>query len=142
MAYVSQDMKAKLSPAIKAILKKYGLKGSLSVHHHSTLVLTIKGGTIDFVENYIATDANKSYAKTMSEDEKAYLRKNRSIQVNTYWYHEHFSGKAKEFLEEMIPAMEGPDFFDHSDAQTDYFHRSHYYDINIGRWNKPYQLAA
>jgi hypothetical protein len=41
---------------------------------------------------------------------------------------------------EMIAAMKGPDFFDHSDAQTDYFHRSHYIDINIGTWDKPYAL--
>ena len=36
--------------------------------------------------------------------------------------------------------VEGPDFFNEDDAQTDYFHRSHYIDINIGTWNKPYAL--
>jgi hypothetical protein len=34
--------------------------------------------------------------------------------------------------------MKGPDFFDHSDSQTDYFHLSHYTDINIGKWDRPY----
>ena len=63
------------------------------------------------------------------------------IQVNTYWYHEHFSGRAKDFLSEIIPAMKGPDFFDHSDAMTDYFHCSHYIDVNIGKWNQPYALV-
>jgi len=38
--------------------------------------------------------------------------------------------------------MKGPDFFDESDAMTDYFHLSHYTDINVGTWNKPYALAA
>jgi hypothetical protein len=37
--------------------------------------------------------------------------------------------------------MKGPDFFDHSDLMTDYFHRSHYTDIRIGTWDKPYALA-
>ena len=36
----------------------------------------------------------------------------------------------------MIAAMKGPDFFDHSDIQSDYFHLSHYIDINIGQWNQ------
>ena len=31
MAYVSQKDKAKLTPAIKAVLKKYGVKASIAV---------------------------------------------------------------------------------------------------------------
>ena len=62
--------------------------------------------------------------------------------MNTSWYQEHFSGEAKKFIGEMVDAMKGPDFFDHSDIQSDYFHRSHYIDINIGQWNKPYTLEA
>lgn len=142
MAYVSQDLKSKLAPTIKAILKKYGIKGSLAVRNHSTLVLNIKSGKIDFIENYIKADTDKPYAKKMSEDQIAYVRNSQYIDVNTYWAHEHFSGKAKSFLVEMISAMKGPDFFDETDAQVDYFHCSHYIDINIGKWDKPYQLEA
>lgn len=140
MAYVSQDLKAKLAPAIKAILKRYGVKASLAVRHHSTLVLNVKSGKIDFIENYIKTDAEKRYGVPMSADQVAYIRKNRCLDVNTHWAHEHYSGSAKKFLTEMIDAMKGPEFFDHTDAQTDYFHCSHYVDINIGQWNKPYTL--
>ena len=39
MAYVSQELKARIAPRVKEILSKHGLKGSLSVRHHSTLVL-------------------------------------------------------------------------------------------------------
>jgi hypothetical protein len=133
-------MKAKLAPTIRAICKKYGIKASIAVRHHSTLVLNIRQGSIDFIENYIATDAAKNYSNKMSEDQVAYIRKNRSLDVNTYWVKDHYSGKAKEFLVAMIAAMEGPDFFNKDDAQTDYFHRSHYIDINIGQWDKPYAL--
>ena len=138
MAYISQDEKAKLAPTIKAILKKYGVKGSLSIRHHSSLVLTLKSGQIDFIENYIATDAAKPHAGKMSADQIAYIRKNRYLDVNTYWIHEHYSGKAKAFLTEMKKAMEGPDFFNDDDIQTDYFSRSHYVDINVGKYDKPY----
>ena len=138
MAYVSQELKSKLSPKIKAICKKHGVKASIAVRHHSTLVLNVKSGKIDFIENYIKTDADKVVANKMSPDTIAHIRKNQSLDVNTYWAHEHYSGKAKQFLTEMISAMKGPDFFDETDAQTDYFHCSHYIDINIGKWDKPY----
>ena len=140
MAYVDQSLKAKLAPEIKAICKKYGIKASIAVRHHSTLVLNIRQGSINFVENYIETDAAKPYGNKMSADQVDYIRKNQCLDVNTYWVTDHYSGKAKEFLVEMIAAMEGPDFFNEDDAQTDYFHRSHYIDINIGTWNKPYAL--
>jgi hypothetical protein len=115
MAYVSQELKAKLQPRIKSILKRYGVKGSVAVRNHSTLVVNLKEGRVDFGGD--------------------------RIQVNPYWVHEHYEGVAREFLMELVDAMKGPDFFDHSDAQVDYFHCSHYIDINVGRWNKPYQLV-
>ena len=141
MAYVSQETKAKLAPTIKAICKKYGVKASIAVRHHSSLVLNIKQGEIDFIENYISTDADLMHGGKMSQSQIDYIRDTRYLDVNTYWYHEHYSGKAKQFLGEMIAAMEGPDFFNHDDVQSDYFHRSHYIDINIGRWDKPYALV-
>lgn len=141
MAYVSQDMKAKLAPAIKALLKKYGIKGTLAVNNHSTLVLNIKSGKIDFVENFIQTDLAKPHAGKMSADQVAYLRKHQTLDVNTYWAHDHYSGKARDFLIAVIDAMKGPEFFDHTDAQSDYFHCSHYVSINIGNWKKPYTVA-
>lgn len=142
MAYVSQEMKAKLAPTIKAICKRYGVKASIAVRHHSTLVLNIKSGRIDFIENYIKTDADKPYANKMSQDQIDYIRNKKFLDVNTYWVKDHYSGVAKDFLVDMIAAMEGPDFFNEDDAQTDYFHRSHYIDINIGNWDRPYAVVA
>ena len=139
MAYMNQEKKARIAPVVKSILKKYGVKGSLSVRNHSTLVLNIKSGPIDFIENYIQTDKDKSYSKYMSEDQIAYIRKNKIIDVNPYWYHEHFSGKAKTFLKEILHAMNDGNH-DNSDIQTDYFDVGWYVDVNIGNWNKPYEL--
>lgn len=39
MAYVNQAPKARIAPQVKQVLDKWGLKGSLGVNHHSTLVL-------------------------------------------------------------------------------------------------------
>jgi hypothetical protein len=79
MAYMSQERKAQIAPAVKAVLKKYKVKGSLSVRNHSTLSLTIKSGAIDFVENFIQTDANLNYGKKMSQDQIDWIRKNQSV---------------------------------------------------------------
>ena len=140
MAYMNQEMKAKITTLLKPILQKYGVKGSLSVRNHSTICLTVKSGKIDFVENYIKTDAEKPYAKHFSEDQVAYIRKNQSIDVNPYWFQDHFTGKAKAFLTEAFRALKGANWYDRSDAQVDYFDTAYYVDINIGKWGKPYEL--
>lgn len=121
MAYVSQADKAKLAPEIKKVLSKYGMKGSISIRHHSTLVVTLQSGEIDFGE---------------------YTHGDGYIQVNTYHIENHYKGKAQAFLTELLAAMKGPGWFDKSDAMTDYFHVKHYCDINVGKWNKPYFLQT
>ena len=118
MAYVSQKDKAKLAPEIKKVLSKYGMKGSISIRHHSTLVVTLQSGAIQFDHSH-----GDGYT-----------------QVNVYHIDSHYEGHAKAFLLELLAAMKGPDYFNNDDAMTDYFHRSHYTDINIGKWNKPYFL--
>lgn len=131
MAYFSQEHKAKLAPTIKAICKKYGVKATLSVRNHMSLVLTVKQGNIDFIGNY---------AKVNNKGADDWAVKKGNIDVNPYHYKNHFDGRARDFLSEVIPAMYGPEYFDESDIQTDYFHCSHYINVNIGRWDAPYAL--
>jgi hypothetical protein len=140
MAYVSQELKARLAPTIKAICKKYNVKATLAVRNHMSLVLNIKSGSIDFVENFIETDMASFHGRKMSADQIAYIRKNQSVDVNPYWYQEHFSGVAKRFLAEIINAMNNGNH-NNSDIQTDYFDVGWYIDVNIGNWNKPYQVV-
>jgi hypothetical protein len=123
MAYVSQELKSKLAPQIKAICKKYGVKASLAVRNHSTLALNIKSGKIDFISDYGNSDDARKFG----------------IQVNPYWYKDHFTGKSKAFLSEVIPAMNDGNW-DKSEIQYDYFNVGWYIDVNIGKWNKPYVL--
>jgi hypothetical protein len=141
MAYFNQERKAQKAPAIKAILKKYGVKGSLAVRNHSTFVLNIKSGSIDFIENYIKTDADKNYGNKMDQNQIDYIRKNKALDVNPYWYQEHYTGKALSFLKEVFKAMNAGNH-DNSDIQTDYFDVGWYVDVNIGQWSKPYVLEG
>ena len=129
-------MKAKLAPTIKAICKKYGVKATVGVRHHSTLVLNIASSSMDLLKNY-----NETVSKRNDFSANGFHEVKNDLQVNTYWAHEHFSGNAKKFFVEVIAAMKGADYFDDSDSQTDYFHCSHYVDINVGQWNKPFVVT-
>lgn len=133
MAYFSQDQKKEKTPAIKAILKKYGLKGSLSVRHYSTLVLTIRSGKVDFVESFNRLGQSNSWKSSVAFQPVT----DGYIQVNPYWFHEHFDGKAKDCLAELLNAMNVGNH-NNSRPEIDYFDIGWYVDINIGQWNKPY----
>lgn len=140
MAYMNQEKKAKIAIALKPILKKYNVKASLSVRNHSTIVLTLKSGSIDFIENYIKTNFQGMSGRKMSQDQIDYIRKN-SLDVNPYWFQEHYSGVAKEFLTETFQAMKSADWYDESDAQGYFFNTAYYVVVNIGKYNKPYMVA-
>ena len=141
MAYMSQETKSKIVASVKPILKKYGIKATFAVRNHSTICLNVKSGKIDFIENYILTDANLPHGKHFSVDQVEYIRKNKSIDVNPYWFQDHFTGKAKSFLTEVFTAMKSAgNWYDRSDAQIDYFDTAYYVDVNIGSWKKPYSV--
>jgi len=116
VAYMNQERKAKIAANLKPVLKKYGVKGTLSVRDHMVIVLTLKSGKINFGST--------------------------RDQVNTYWFHEHYEGKAKKFLTEAMRALKGADWYDNTQAEIDYFDTAYYIDINIGKWNKPYLVEA
>lgn len=143
MAYMNQEKKKALAPQINAVLKKYGVKGTLGVKHSSSLVLNIKSGAIDFIA------AANAYNKMMADrrGQEAYEVKG-SYQANVYWEVEHMEqiGETKiaQFFKELIAAMngKGSNYANHnnSDIMTDYFDVGWYVDINIGKWNKDYVL--
>ena len=111
MAYFSKERKAEMAPKIKALLQKYKMKGSLAVRHHSTVVLNLREGAIDF---------GKEYAD-----------------VNVYHIDRNFTGVAREFLNEALNILMTGNH-NNSDIQSDYFDVGWYVDINVGKWDKPY----
>lgn len=133
MAYVSQSRKSEIAPKVKAILKKYAVKGSLSVRHHSTLVLTLKSGKIDFIANSNRVCGSNHYqvSRGFTANTTGY------DSVNPYWFQDHYDGKAKAFLTEILTAMNSGNH-DNSDAQTDYFDVGWYVEVKIGKWDRPY----
>jgi hypothetical protein len=135
MAYMNQDRKAKLASGIKEILKRYGVKGSLSTSRYS-LTLNIKSGALDFIGNMNGTTKNTPYYRELrlDPDVRDY------VQINTYHYRSHFSNKVIiKFFDEITRAMNIGNH-DNSDIQSDYFDVGWYVNINVGKWNKPYIL--
>lgn len=129
MAYMNQERKTQLAPSIKAVFKKYGMKGSIGVSNHSTLVVNIKSGTLDIIGNFYAKQDR------VKNDNRGY------IQVNHYYIDENYTGEVRNFLNELHSAMKGDIWFDKSDIQSDYFNTAYYISINVGQWNKPYEVT-
>ncbi len=132
MPFISQDEKKIVASQVKPILAKFGLKGTLSIQHHSKLILTISRGKIDFIANYNAG----------VEKNDRYLPKVDYIDINEYHYKNVFSGAAVNAITELYAAMRTADWKDESDIMTDYFNISYYVVINIGTYNKSYKVVA
>ena len=60
------------------------------------------------------------------------------LDINQY-HLDGYNPKYTPLFEKIVSIMKGEDWFDHSDSQTDYFHTAYYIDLNIGKWNKPYE---
>tara|TARA_Y100000590_G_scaffold469820_1_gene659959 strand:- start:24788 stop:25177 length:390 start_codon:yes stop_codon:yes gene_type:complete len=115
MAFMNQEKKKELAPAIKSVLKKYGLKGSIRVENYSALVVTLKSGSLKFNtfgRNYLQMFVDHSCTEQPE--------------------------KAQEFIKELNIAMNRGNH-DNSDMMTDYFDVGWYSKLNIGDWDKPYQ---
>lgn len=122
MAFMNQERKKERAPAIKKVLKKYGVKGSIGVRNYSTLVVKVK-------------DVAGMFAEFFKEGD--YFQREYGMGINPYHYDKHFANNpvAVKFLDELTTAMYGVDYFDESNAMTDYFHRSHYIDIDVFQVN-------
>jgi hypothetical protein len=138
MAYMNQSKKATIAAKVKPILAKYRMKGSLAVRNHSTIVLTLTGGPIDFIGD-LKQERQFGYVTTQLDKDK--MRERYEVDINPYWYQEHYTGESLAFLSEIIPALKGADWYDRSDIQTDYFNTAYYFDVRVGKWNKPYVLT-
>lgn len=128
MSKMNQETKKKITPFVNEILKKYGVKGTLSIRSWPMLerckifTLNIKEGKIDFLNNYLSNkpkridqyasgclhfyqDFDPSFADGIHEGTPfIHLRG---------WEINQFSGIAKDFLTEVQEAMNiGNEFID------------------------------
>jgi hypothetical protein len=126
MTYISKEEKTAKAIALRALGKQYGVKLTVARRHHSTIELNIAAGKIDFFSEY--------------QGEKGFYGEN-YLSVNTFYIDEHFTGESKAFLLKAFDILNNGNH-NNSDIMIDYFDIGFYVDINIGKYNKPYQLTA
>jgi hypothetical protein len=91
--------------------------------------LTITSGDLDFIKNFNETvDIRRGDSITTN-----------NISVNPYHFTSHFTGDCLKFLGQVMNVLNEGNH-NNSDIQSDYFDIGWYVDINIGKWNKPYQF--
>lgn len=137
MAYMNQERKATIASKVKPILAKYGMKGTLSVRNHSTIVLKLTSGPIDFIGDL---QPQRQFGYVNYELNKDEMRKRYELSINPYWYTEHYTGESLQFLSEIFSVLNEGNH-DRSDITTDYFDVGWYVDVNVGTWQKPYVLT-
>jgi len=121
MAYIRTEEVAAIRGQLKEAFPQ--LKFSVRKQHHSSVIVTIKSGTVDFSDVL---------------DEDGYC------QTNQYWLDR--MGQHKELFEEIYKIVKtapgtvegGREWFDDSDSMTDYFHTAFFMSVNIGSYDKPY----
>lgn len=127
MAYINKETVQQVRDALKKEFPNLKLSVKKNAHS-STLIVTVLKGDVDFF-NEINKD-RFSYDPT----DKGY------IDVNPYWFKDHFKGQSLEVLQKIDEVVKKVgNWFDESDAMSDYFHTAFYVDYNIGTWEKPYQ---
>lgn len=129
---MNQDKKKIIKAALDKVLKPRGVKYSLRVRDHMSINCTIKAAPIDFMANFKAKTGD--LFKTISGKDPDYLP------VNLYWIPEHFTGEAAQVLSEAAEALKAAGYYDNSNAQIDYFETAYYMHLNIGQYDKPFQL--
>lgn len=140
MAYLSKETKKEREVEIKKVLKKYRLKGSVA-RNHSTLVVNISGGELDLlgsVQNVINQQSERRSA--FPHPVGTYHQVNEFYEAE--WLREAGEDQAADLIEELIKAMKGDSWYDRSDIMNDYFDTAYYLEINIGKWNKPYNYTG
>lgn len=135
MGILTNERKAEIKASVKAICQKYGVKATISVERGYTPVLNVNvsAGKIDFLGSYNRIMSDRPNLTNWSPA-TAY------VQANPYWFHEAFDGEALDFLTEIYQAINVGNH-DNSDSQSDYFDVGWYDYVNIGKWEKPYQLT-
>lgn len=133
MAYISQEMKKKLAPEIKKVLKKYDMKGTISIKHHMALCVTLRQGALDLIGNI-----NRYNREMCERTGEPFFEVKGNYQANPRSVHETGNEIIDSFFRELISAMKGDIWFDDSDYMTDYFHTAYYLDIDVGKYDRPY----
>lgn len=136
MAYMSQEKKKLINAALKRCIPK-DWKWSLGVDHHTEIVLTIYAAPVDLLADYKAVSA----AKARDPRDEDYAANATHLDINRYWYREHFTAPVVALLDPIFKALNDGNH-NKSDLQSDYHDVGWYVTCRLGKWDKPFVCTA
>lgn len=124
MAYMNQERKAKIAAALKPVLKKWHLSGTLRTDRYS-ITLTLRSGAVDFC------NGSRGTVKPTGQE------------VNLYCIDQLFVPQVAACVREINAALRAADYYDRSDIRTDYFDTAYYYYLRVGADHaRPYTVEG
>ena len=127
MAYIRTEEVREIRNTLK---EEFGpdLKFSVKKQHHSSVLVTIKKGNVDFSD-------------IMREGDRGYTQINQ-YHLGQYGRHAMLFDSIVDVIKTAPGKAEGGrEWFDKSDAMVDYFHTAFYFNLEVGNFNKPYELV-
>ena len=132
MAYVNKADVEAIRKELKEAFPKF--KFGVRKDNGMAVRVTIKSGPTDF--------------SSIFKDD--YSQKKQYAQINTY-HIDNFYGEHAPFLSKVVDIIKtapargegyhkGTGYYNNSDAMIDYFDTAYYFDVNIGAWDKPYEV--
>lgn len=113
MSHITQEEKKALTPAIRAVAKKFNMKVTISIFRKHKLVVTVRSGAIRFNKNYIAS----------------------------YIFEQNAAAHGKEmqlFAKEMLEAMKTDNFEGNPGDDSSHTVLSYHRELKIGDQSNPY----
>ena len=136
MAYISTEEVAAIRKELKKELPEY--KFSVTKHHHSSVTVAFMKGP--------------AFAEFQSRDRYTGEFKDDVIegheQLNHHWAMDFYGEKNGALIKKVEKIIKtapvkagGREWYDKSDAMTDYFDTAYYMNIHVGKWDKPYEVV-
>tara|TARA_E500000178_G_scaffold285914_1_gene287557 strand:+ start:226 stop:648 length:423 start_codon:yes stop_codon:yes gene_type:complete len=137
MAYISTDDVKHIRNTLKKELPQF--KFSVVRDHHSSVTIALMKGPAFKDYEYFDRYTHETKIGTLNEDHH---------QINQY-HLESFYGKENAKVLDKIhsialtaPAKNGGKvWYNNSDAMIDYFDTAYYVHIEVGKWNKQYEIV-
>jgi len=136
MAYISTEEVAAIRKELKKEFPEY--KFSVTKHHHSSVTVAFMKGP--------------AFAEFQSRDRYTGEFKDDVIegheQLNHYWAMDFYGEKNGALIKKVEKIIKtapvkagGREWYDKSDAMTDYFDTAFYMNIHVGKWDKHYEVV-
>lgn len=136
MAYINQATKKLIKEELDKVVPK-DLKYTLKIRDHSLITMVIRKGKVNFHQNRNEKLVGKF---DRYQQEIAPIELSKTLDINCYYVDDQFSGEVLDLIKKIQKAMNIKNW-NRSDIQTDYFDVGYYIGIQVGEWEKPYELV-